>query len=654
MAGVFTSQNKVRPGAYIVFKSIRKSNMGTGTRGTVMLPMVLPWGPVDTAQELTVQQFLSGATQAKLGLAVTDPRVQPLREAFKNAFTVKVFRLGQGATPASATLMSGVIVTAKYPGTLGNSIEVSVVVNNDAYDVITSLNGLEVDRQTCQTVSDFKANDYISLSGSGALQFQATNPMPTGISALSVTPVAQGDLTLQILEQQTETPGTAATGEISGLTFTAAQVGANGNMSVTIKATAQETATAQSTAVWDADTSTLTFNLAKDGGTAGVYDSAQLTALLTAVTGLPVGLTITGDATFDANVAGETTLATGTLTGGADATTTSELTLQVVNSGTVLTQVFAGTGTIAFNQGGVSFNFDAAQKDNFVTAQLLGTTAATTFTPVAGIRLLGGVDGLQTAAAYPAFLDAAARETWTVLAAPTTDTAVPPLVTTFIKELRENAGQKVQAVVYNYSEANYEGIISVDQGYVLGSGDNAEEVPVTSAICWVAGMTAGAELNASNTYKVVEGATRILGAKTNAEIVEGLTTGKLIFSQRQDRAIVVEKDINTLYRFTEDRSYVFSKNRVIRCLDDIATQVAVTFENSYIGKVDNTQAGRTLFKGDIIGYLNSLQGLGAIQNFDPTTDIEVLPGDDIESVVCNLWIQTVDAMEKLYMTVVVS
>jgi plasmid stabilization system protein ParE len=117
---------------------------------------------------------------------------------------------------------------------------------------------------------------------------------------------------------------------------------------------------------------------------------------------------------------------------------------------------------------------------------------------------------------------------------------------------------------------------------------------------------------------------------------------------------VVEKDINTLHTYPRDRSYVFSKNRAIRCLDDIATQVTSLFENTYIGKVDNNASGRTLFKGDIIQYLTRLESANAIQNLDSTADVEVLPGGDIESVVVNLGVQPVDAMEKLYMTVVVS
>ena len=43
--------------------------------------------------------------------------------------------------------------------------------------------------------------------------------------------------------------------------------------------------------------------------------------------------------------------------------------------------------------------------------------------------------------------------------------------------------------------------------------------------------------------------------------------------------------------------------------------------------------------------------MGAVQNFDGATDVTVMQGVNIDSVVVDLTIQPVDSMEKLYMTV---
>jgi hypothetical protein len=139
----------------------------------------------------------------------------------------------------------------------------------------------------------------------------------------------------------------------------------------------------------------------------------------------------------------------------------------------------------------------------------------------------------------------------------------------------------------------------------------------------------------------------------NEEIIEGLQSGKFILSTRQDGAVVVEQDINTLHTFTPDKGYPFSKNRVIRTLDEINNSVALIFERSYIGKVNNNDDGRNIFKSDVINYLNSLQNISAIQNFDPTTDVQISAGEAIDALVVDLAVQPIDSMEKLYMTVMV-
>ena len=126
--------------------------------------------------------------------------------------------------------------------------------------------------------------------------------------------------------------------------------------------------------------------------------------------------------------------------------------------------------------------------------------------------------------------------------------------------------------------------------------------------------------------------------------------GKFVLSTNQDGNIKVEKDINALHTFTAERSYTFSKNRVIRTLDEIGTSVCSIWENTYLGKVSNNDAGRTLFKSSIINYLTELQNLGAIQNFE-SDKVEVIAGGDIDSVIANVAIQPVDSMEILYMTI---
>ena len=74
------------------------------------------------------------------------------------------------------------------------------------------------------------------------------------------------------------------------------------------------------------------------------------------------------------------------------------------------------------------------------------------------------------------------------------------------------------------------------------------------------------------------------------------------------------------------------------------------FEQTYLGKVNNNENGRTSFKSDIISYLKELNKLGAIDDFK-NEDIVVSAGNEIDSVLVEIGVKPIDAMEKLYMTV---
>ncbi|MFV0401107.1 MAG: phage tail sheath family protein [Oscillospiraceae bacterium] len=269
----------------------------------------------------------------------------------------------------------------------------------------------------------------------------------------------------------------------------------------------------------------------------------------------------------------------------------------------------------------------------------------------AGVTLVDGTNGTVSTATWAQYLAAADQEIWHVMAVPDNTPAVKAQIAAYIKNKRENTGRKVQAVLVDYNTANYEGIISVDQGYVNTSG---EDVTTTIFTATVAGMTAGANINQSNTFRELTSAVSIIDPIAAEDIDAALMSGKFIIDKRQDGVIVVKQDINTLHSFTPTKDRVFSKNRPLRVLDEIGNQVLVIFEGSYIGKVDSNALGRNVFKAHVISFMNELQDMGAIQNFDATTDIVVGPGQEVDAVVCELWVQPVDSMEKLYMRVYVS
>ena len=167
-------------------------------------------------------------------------------------------------------------------------------------------------------------------------------------------------------------------------------------------------------------------------------------------------------------------------------------------------------------------------------------------------------------------------------------------------------------------------------------------------------MTAGANINQSNTNKVIEGATQIIGQLDNAGIIKALNNGELVLSANQRGDIKIEKDINSYHTFIATKNYEFSKNRVMRTLDEIGTSIKDIWEQSYMGKVDNNETGRTMFKVDLDNYFKQLEGLGAIQEYVSSGGMEnitIAQGAELDIVTVDVYIKPVDSMEFLYCNV---
>lgn len=271
---------------------------------------------------------------------------------------------------------------------------------------------------------------------------------------------------------------------------------------------------------------------------------------------------------------------------------------------------------------------------------------------VSSTLLAGGTNGTvptkgseTTYTSYDDYFDVLTTSRWNTMAVIIEDSSLYSDVYTFIQRMRDSEGKYVQAVVSNADDVDYEGIINNINGVVI------DETNITAAqfTAWVAGATAGAEVDESLTGRVITNATSIIDLKENDEIVAGLKNGQFLLSLNQDGGIKVEKDINSLHTFTE-KSYIFSKNRVIRELDEIGSGIESIWENTYLGKVSNNENGRTLFKSSIIDFLTELRNRGAIDEFD-IDNIAVDAGVDIDAVVATLAVKPLDSMEFLYMTV---
>ena len=266
-----------------------------------------------------------------------------------------------------------------------------------------------------------------------------------------------------------------------------------------------------------------------------------------------------------------------------------------------------------------------------------------------GTALTGGADGTVEATAYSTFLSVIEPYDFDVLIYDGTDSTVLTAMQSFVKRLADENGQYCQLVAAGMTNPDSRFVIDNETGVTLSDGT---ELTKQQVCWWLGGAQAGAQYNQSLTYAAYPDAVTVSPVLTNSQVVAAINAGQFtLFAE--DNVVKVETDINSLVTYTQDIGKVYRKNRVIRLCNSIANDIYKQFSDNFIGVVDNDDTGRMQFRTAIVGYMTTLQNARAIQNFT-AEDVEVLPGDDVDSIVVNVAIQAVDSVEKIYMTVTVS
>lgn len=265
----------------------------------------------------------------------------------------------------------------------------------------------------------------------------------------------------------------------------------------------------------------------------------------------------------------------------------------------------------------------------------------------AGLVFTGGTNGESvTGAEYQAFLDKIESYSFNALGCLATTAEIKSLFVEFTKRMRDRVGAKFQTVLYKKNDADYEGVVSIENK-IKDTG-----LLESSLIYWATGAIAGCDINKSNTNKKYDGEYDVDVNYTQIQLEEALKSGKFIFHKVGDEVHVLE-DINTFVSFTDEKNDDFSSNQSIRVLDQIANDIAILFNDKYLGKVPNDKAGRISFWNDVVKHHKELENIRAIEDFK-TDDVSVELGNDKKTVVVSDAVKVINAMSKLYMTVSVS
>jgi hypothetical protein len=267
----------------------------------------------------------------------------------------------------------------------------------------------------------------------------------------------------------------------------------------------------------------------------------------------------------------------------------------------------------------------------------------------AAASLTGGTNGTVNGTKYASWLSALEVESFSVVGFPGTDDTVKALVTAFVERLRNDDGRKIVGVLYQHTVADSIGIISVKNGVKLSDGT---VLTGDKAVAWVAGATAGAEINQSLTNTAYDGAVDVDNKYTKSQYEAAVRAGEFVFYADGGRARVLT-DINTRTTFGGGVSEDWTGNRVVRVMDGWANDVARIFGERYLGAQTNNDTGRELFKADLVALGTAYQDTDAISGFS-SEDITVQQGTGKRDVVVDCALKPNDSMEKLYMTVTVN
>jgi hypothetical protein len=175
--GTFLVQNKILPGAYINFVSAARASAELSARGIATIPLIGDWGKLGKVTEITGGDLQKNSVRL-FGYDYTAPQLLPLRELFRNTRLAYVYRLGTGGVAANNTYG-----TARYVGTRGNALKISVQENIDAIgmkDVTVYLDDVIVAAQTVASASNLVDDDFVIYDKEGTLDLSSGTPMTDG------------------------------------------------------------------------------------------------------------------------------------------------------------------------------------------------------------------------------------------------------------------------------------------------------------------------------------------------------------------------------------------------------------------------------------------------------------------------------------------
>lgn len=321
--------------------------------------------------------------------------------------------------------------------------------------------------------------------------------------------------------------------------------------------------------------------------------------------------------------------------------------------------------------------------DTYTSVNSIPTTGAWTAANIQNIKmtLMSGAskvmavrvqsDG-ESASDYTATLNRIKGMDWDWAAAPSAIAANVAKIVEWIKDERAN-GYTHKAVVGDAVAPDSEGIVNLTTGAIESNvlGGGAQTYTATAYSPRIAGLLAGTALTQSVTGYVLED---VIGAEQSATPDADIDGGKLIIRFNGSK-YEIARGVTALTSASSTPA-LFKKIKHVEGADLLCKDLKSIFVSRYKGKKVNSYANKQSLVAEYIAYFGELEGsvlspdydnVAAVdfdahkacvassgQDVSTMTDIEILQANTGEAVFVQAQVQLIDAMEDLYMNIILN
>lgn len=151
------------------------------------------------------------------------------------------------------------------------------------------------------------------------------------------------------------------------------------------------------------------------------------------------------------------------------------------------------------------------------------------------------------------------------------------------------------AAVVNFTTTGISIVWDADSG--------VEEVTTAAYTARLAGIFAGVSLQQSSTFYVLD---EIVDIAQSQDPDTDINAGKLILVYDGDK-FKIGRGVTSLTTTSEEMPEDFRKIKIVEASDIVRTDILTTYEDSYLGKRNNTYDNKQMFIGAVMVYLKSME-----------------------------------------------